>query len=76
MLVRTRLRDSPIHAAERGYPDTVAEAALAHSVPDAVIAAYKRTRFFELRKQMMDDWAAFCAGGEVEGHDNVVPLRA
>jgi integrase len=46
-------------AAERGYADAVAEAALAHSISDAVIAAYKRTTFFELRKKMMDDWAAF-----------------
>jgi integrase len=46
-------------AAERGYPDAVAEAALAHTVSDAVVAAYKRTTFFELRKNMMDDWAAF-----------------
>jgi integrase len=46
-------------AAERGYPDAVAEAALAHSVSDAVISAYRRTTFFELRKKMMDDWATF-----------------
>jgi integrase len=46
-------------AAERGYQDAVAEAALAHTVPDAVVAAYRRTTFFELRKQMMDDWATF-----------------
>jgi integrase len=46
-------------AAERGYPDAVAEAALAHTVSDAVIAAYKRTTFFELRKKMLEDWAAF-----------------
>jgi integrase len=41
--------------AARGYQDVVAEAALAHTVP----AAYRRTTFFELRKQMMDDWATF-----------------
>jgi integrase len=46
-------------AAERGYQDPVAEAALAHSVPDAVVAAYKRTTFFEMRKKMMGDWATF-----------------
>jgi integrase len=46
-------------AAERGYQDAVAEAALAHTVPDAVVAAYRRTTFFELRKQLMDDWATF-----------------
>jgi integrase len=46
-------------AAERGYADPVAEAALAHKVSDDVIAAYKRTTFFELRKQLMNDWATF-----------------
>jgi integrase len=62
-------------SAERGYDDPVAEAALAHKVSDKVVAAYKRTRFFELRKQMMEDWAEFCAR-LTAGDDNVVPLRA
>ena len=62
-------------AAERGYPDAVAEAALAHSVPDAVIAAYRRTTFFELRKQLMDDWAAFATSDPAKTGDNVVELR-
>jgi integrase len=62
-------------AAERGYQDPVAEAALAHSVPDAVVAAYKRTTFFELRKKMMDDWATF-ATSDPAAANNVVPLRA
>jgi integrase len=61
-------------AAERGYPDAVAEAALAHSVSDAVISAYRRTTFFELRKKMMDDWAAF-ATSEPTAVNIVVPLR-
>jgi integrase len=63
-------------AAERGYPDPVAEAALAHSVPDAVVAAYKRTTFFEMRKKMMDDWAAFATSDPAKTGDNVVELRA
>src|SRR6202011_1526619 len=62
-------------AAERGYPDAVAEAALAHTVSDAVIAAYKRTTFFELRKKMMDDWAAFATSDPTRTADNVVALR-
>jgi integrase len=63
-------------AAERGYPDAVAEAALAHSVPDAVVAAYKRTTFFEMRKKMMDDWAAYATSDPAKTGDNVVELRA
>ncbi|MGX9426268.1 MULTISPECIES: tyrosine-type recombinase/integrase [Bradyrhizobium] len=62
-------------AAECGYDDAVAEAALAHKVSDDVIAAYKRTTFFELRKQMMTDWAEYCAR-LATGDDNVVALRA
>jgi integrase len=58
-------------AAERGYQDPVAEAALAHSVPDAVVAAYKRTTFFELRKKMMDDWAAFATSDPAHSADVV-----
>lgn len=40
-------------------PDPVAEAALAHAVPDAVVAAYKRTNFVELRRRLLDAWGAF-----------------
>ena len=53
----------------------VAEAALAHKVPDAVIAAYKRTTFLELRKKLMDDWAAFATSDPVQSAD-VIPIRS
>jgi integrase len=43
-----------------GYAGEVAEAALAHVKGDRVEAAYQRGDFFEKRRQMMDDWAAFC----------------
>ena len=47
-------------AAERGYPDAVAEAALAHSVPDAVVAAYKNTRIaygaVEMDRLTAEEW--------------------
>jgi integrase len=56
-------------AAERGYQDAVAEAALAHSVPDEVVAAYKRTKFDELRKQLMDDWATFATSDPARSAD-------
>lgn len=48
-------------------PDPVAEAALAHVVPDAVIAAYKRTTFLEMRRKLLDAWGAYIAskGGVV-----------
>jgi integrase len=62
-------------AAERGYPDAVAEAALAHKVSDAVIAAYKRTTFTELRKKMLEDWAAFATSDPAHSAD-VLPFTA
>jgi len=55
-------------AAERSsFPHEVAEAALAHVVDDKVVAAYRRTDFFEKRRQLMAAWADFatCARGSV-----------
>lgn len=48
-------------AAERmpSIPDPVAEAALAHIVPDKVVAAYKRTTFIQLRRDLLDAWGEF-----------------
>ena len=43
-------------------PDSVAEAALAHRVPDAVIKAYKRTNFLETRRDLMAAWSDFMLG--------------
>jgi hypothetical protein len=40
-------------------PDAVAEAALAHIVPDKVIRAYKRAKFVELRRGLLDAWGQF-----------------
>jgi integrase len=40
-------------------PDAVAEVALAHAVQDKVVAAYKRTEFIELRRDLLDQWSRF-----------------
>lgn len=49
-------------AAEKtDYPRDAAEMALAHTIPDKVEAAYRRGDLFEKRRQMMQDWADFCA---------------
>ena len=62
-------------AAERtNYPNHVVEMALAHAIGDKVEAAYRRGDLFDKRRQMMDDWAAFCAMVE-PASNNVVPLR-
>lgn len=52
-------------------PDAVAEAALAHAVPDKVVAAYKRTAFLEMRRQLLDAWGVY-----LDGKSNVLPLWA
>ena len=49
-------------AEETNYPGEVAEAALAHTIPNKVEAAYRRTDFLAKRRAMMADWAAFCGG--------------
>jgi integrase len=40
----------------------VAEMSLAHAISDKTEAAYRRGDLFEKRRELMDDWAAFCAG--------------
>ena len=44
------------------YPRDVAEFALAHKLSDKVEASYRRSDALEKRRQMMEDWASFCAG--------------
>jgi integrase len=50
-------------------PEAVAEAALAHTIPDKVVRAYKRTQLIELRRQLLEAWGIFLAG-----RSNVLPL--
>jgi integrase len=46
--------------AERtAFPKEVAEKALAHRIPNAVEAAYRRTDFFDKRRVLMDEWAKY-----------------
>lgn len=58
-------------AEQTSLPGEIAEAALAHAVPNAVEAAYRRTDFFDKRRELMDAWGRFAAG---ENGDNVVSL--
>jgi integrase len=43
------------------YENHVVEMALAHAIPSAVEAAYRRGDLFDKRARLMADWAAFCA---------------
>ncbi|MEI7608129.1 MAG: integrase arm-type DNA-binding domain-containing protein [Rhodospirillaceae bacterium] len=47
-------------AEQTSYPHEVAEAALAHTQGDKVVAAYQRGDLFEKRRKLMADWATFC----------------
>jgi integrase len=49
-------------AAETGVRDEVSEAALAHTDPNAVRAAYRRTTFLDERRVVMQAWADFAGG--------------
>lgn len=42
------------------YTREVAEMSLAHSIGNAVEAAYRRGDLFEKRRKLMEDWAEFC----------------
>jgi integrase len=58
------------------FPSEIAEAALAHSVPNQVERAYKRTDFFERRRKLMEQWATFCTTPPAqETPSNVAPMR-
>jgi integrase len=45
----------------------VAEAALAHSLESRVEAAYRRSDLFDKRRQLMNNWAAFCCRDTIAG---------
>lgn len=44
-------------------PDPVAEAALSHTIPDKVMAAYKRTEFLNMRRKLLAKWGEFAMSG-------------
>lgn len=58
-------------AADTGFADAWAEAALAHSNPNKTEAAYRRTTYFEQRRdKLMPGWAGFALNDQ----SNVVAL--
>lgn len=48
-------------AEHTNYPREVAEQALAHTINNAVEAAYRRGDLFEKRRRLMNEWTKFCA---------------
>jgi hypothetical protein len=72
--LRSTFRD---WAAERtNFPREVAEMALAHAIPNAVEAAYRRGDLFEKRRKLMEAWAAYCAKIETDAGKVVALARA
>jgi integrase len=66
-----------VWTAERtAFPHFVCEAALAHTIPDAVERAYQRSDLFEKRAQLMSAWAKYCASPPAAAAGNVVSLKA
>ena len=47
-------------AEQTTFPREVAEAALAHALPDKTEAAYQRGDYLAKRREMMDTWGAYC----------------
>ena len=50
-------------AAEKmpSVPETVAEAALAHLIPDQVVRSYNRAKFLQMRRTLLDAWGRYVA---------------
>jgi integrase len=62
-------------AEKTNFPDSVAEAALAHAKGDKVEGAYQRGTMLERRRKLMDAWARYCGSPAAVG-GNVVPIHA
>ena len=61
-------------AEHTNYPNHVVEQALAHTIGNAVEAAYRRGDLFDKRRRLMDDWAAYCTSAP-QAEAMVLPLR-
>jgi integrase len=60
-------------AEQTAFARDVCEQALAHSLPDKVEAAYRRSDLFEKRRKLMESWATFCA--DIRSNGEVLPMR-
>jgi integrase len=58
-------------AEETNHPSDVAEMALAHTVENKVIGAYKRGNLLDKRRRLMTDWENYCA----TKHQKIFSLR-
>jgi integrase len=72
--MRSTFRDWVAEAT--AYPRELGEKALAHTLPDAVEAAYQRGDMFDKRRRLMRDWAKFCDKPMPASGSNVTQIRA
>jgi integrase len=65
-------------AEQTNFPREVAEMALAHAIPVAAEAAYRRGDLFAKRARLMDAWSAYCAApaSKPAASGKVLPIRA
>jgi integrase len=63
-------------AAERtDFRSEVVEMALAHTIENKVEAAYRRGDLFQKRRQLMEEWARFCAASKFQGEIVAITRR-
>jgi integrase len=55
-------------------PNHVVEMALAHAIPAAVEAAYRRGDLLDKRRRLMEDWGKFCTSPPNLKTENIVTL--
>jgi integrase len=60
-------------AEETEYPNHVCEMALAHKIPNAVEAAYRRGNLLAKRRELMRDWEAYCCSAPRTPTLSIVP---
>jgi integrase len=85
-LMEDMLPDFTLHGMRSSFRDwagdctafsrEVAEAALAHTIGNAVEIAYRRGSALEQRRRLMTDWAAYCEQLPATSRDNVVAIGA
>jgi integrase len=60
-------------AEQTNFQREVCEAALAHTIPNAVEAAYRRGDLFEKRRKLMAAWSTYCQSSPVKSA-KVIPI--
>ena len=58
---------------QTNFPREIAEAALAHVLPDKTEAAYRRGDALEKRRRLMTAWAGYCE--KPSGSGDVIPMQ-